>query len=161
MSWRRAGGPGRATVWIGVRHPQTQGKVARFHGTLEHALEKRGAPCEHLQQWLDAYRCEHNHLRPHMALRMRTPATLWRKSQRRYDPNPPEWQYPQGTRTLKVDCQGTIDIKGQRYRIGKTLAGERVLLQPGPTALAGLLLLQLWYGKSTPLPSAPPSWSAG
>ena len=31
---------------------------------------------------------------------------------------------------MKVDCQGTIDLHGHRWRIGRTLAGERVLLQP-------------------------------
>jgi hypothetical protein len=31
---------------------------------------------------------------------------------------------------LKVDCQGTIDIQDRRWRIGKTLAGERVHIQP-------------------------------
>jgi hypothetical protein len=32
--------------------------------------------------------------------------------------------------TLKADCQGTIDIAGCCWRIGKTLAGERLLIQP-------------------------------
>jgi len=31
---------------------------------------------------------------------------------------------------LKVDRQGTVDIQGRRWRIGKTLAGERVHIQP-------------------------------
>ena len=31
---------------------------------------------------------------------------------------------------LKVDCQGTVDLHGRRYRIGKSLAGERVMIQP-------------------------------
>jgi transposase InsO family protein len=30
--------------WSGFRHPQTQGKVERFHGALERALQARGAP---------------------------------------------------------------------------------------------------------------------
>jgi putative transposase len=60
---------------------------------------------------------------------MKTPASVWQPSSRQYHPNPPPWVYPAGARTLKVDCQGTIDLKGQRWRIGKTLAGERVLIQ--------------------------------
>ena len=112
--------------WSGIRHPQTQGKVERFHGSLQRAVERRGMGRQHPQAWLDAYRWEHNHVRPHEALGMRTPATLWRPSQRRYDPQPPRWEYPQGAWVLKVDCQGKLEIKGQKWRVSKALAGERV-----------------------------------
>jgi transposase InsO family protein len=121
---------GVCLLWSGIRHPQTQGKVERFHGSLQRALDKRGGAGSEPQAWLDAYRAEYNDLRPHEALDMRTPASVWRPSPRRYDPNPPPWEYPQGAWTLKVDCQGTVDLKGRRWRIGKTLAGERVLIQP-------------------------------
>jgi len=116
--------------WSGIRHPQTQGKVERFHGSLQRALDRRGTGTVEPQRWLDTFRSEYNQLRPHEALSMRTPASLWRKSEKRYDPNPPVWEYPEGAWVLKVDCQGTVDLHGQRWRIGKTLAGERVHIQP-------------------------------
>ena len=116
--------------WSGIRHPQTQGKVERFHGSLQRALDRRGVPTGDCQGWLDAYRLEHNYIRPHEALGMQTPAQLWHPSPRRYNPCPPAWEYPEGAWTLKVDCQGTIDIAGRRWRIGKTLSGERVHIQP-------------------------------
>ena len=116
--------------WSGIRHPQTQGKVERFHGSLQRALDRRGGVGAEPQAWLDAYRSEYNHVRPHEALGMKTPASVWHPSGRRYDPHPPPWEYPEGAWTLKVDCQGTIDLQGRRWRIGKTLAGERVLIQP-------------------------------
>ena len=116
--------------WSGIRHPQTQGKVERFHGSLQRALDRRGGVEGEPQAWLDAYRSEYNQVRPHEALGMKTPASVWRPSARRYDPHPPPWVYPEGAWTLKVDCQGTIDIQGRRCRIGKTLAGERVMIQP-------------------------------
>ena len=115
--------------WSGIQHPQTQGKVERFHGSLQRALDQRTMKGEP-QPWLDAYRQEHNHVRPHEALGMKTPAQLWQPSPRLYKPCPPSWEYPPGAWTLKVDCQGTIDIKDRRWRIGKTLAGERVWIQP-------------------------------
>ena len=97
---------------------------------MERALDCRGVPAQQPQIWLDAFRREHNCIRPHEALGMQTPAQIWQPSPRRYNPCPPTWEYPQDAWTLKVDCQGTIDIGDRRWRIGKTLAGERVLIQP-------------------------------
>jgi transposase InsO family protein len=112
--------------WSGIRHPQTQGKVERFHGSLQRALERRGPAPSETQAWLAAYRWEHNHVRPHEALGMQTPATRWKPSPRRYDPNPPRWEYPEGAWVLKVDGQGKLDIKGQKWKVSKSLAGEWV-----------------------------------
>ena len=114
--------------WSGFRHPQTQGKVERFHGSLQRAWERRGPASPDTQAWLDAYRWEHNHVRPHEALGMQTPATRWRPSPRRYDPNPPRWEYPEGAWVLKVDCQGKLDLQGQKWKVSKSLAGEWVQL---------------------------------
>src|SRR5260370_665106 len=114
--------------WIVIRQPQTQGKIERFHGSLQRALNRRGFPGQHLQAWLDAYRREHNHVRPHEALHMKTPATLWRPSPRRYDPRPPRWEYPAGAWVLKVDPQGKIEVQGRKWKISKALCGEWVQL---------------------------------
>lgn len=112
--------------WSGIRHPQTQGKVERFHGSLQRALQRRGLPREHPQAWLDAFRWEHNYIRPHEALGMQTPATVWRPSLRRYDPHPPRWEYPAGAWVLKLDCHGLLDIQNRKWKVSKALAGERV-----------------------------------
>jgi transposase InsO family protein len=130
------GGATQLSLWLmrqgirlcfaGIRHPQTQGKVERHHGSMERALTHRGVPTDGHQQWLDDYRREHNYIRPHEALGMQTPASRWQPSPRRYNPNPPVWEYPEGAWTLKVDNHGTIDIHEQSYRIAKSLIGERV-----------------------------------
>jgi transposase InsO family protein len=130
------GGSTQLSLWLmrqgirlcfsGIRHPQTQGKVERHHGSMERALTHRGVPTEDHQQWLDDYRREYNYIRPHEALGMQTPASHWQPSPRQYTPNPPAWEYPEGAWTLKIDSHGTIDIKEQSYRISKALVGERV-----------------------------------
>jgi len=84
----------------GYRHPQTQGKVERFHGAMAAALKRRGYPrAEGRQNWLDKFRHEYNHLRPHEALGMRTPGSVWSKSDRRCQ------RFGLGVRTGKRSAQ--------------------------------------------------------
>jgi len=115
--------------WGRIRHPQTQGKVERFHGELQRAVEQRHPTVQdEVQVWLDRFRWEHNHVRPHEALGMETPASRWRPSERGYDPNPPAWEYPEGSRVLKVDSDGKITLNGQHWVVSRALKGERVQL---------------------------------
>ena len=116
--------------WSGVGHPQTQGKVERFHGELQRAMDRRQPATEDLQAWLDRFRWEHNYVRPHEALDMETPARGWKPSGKRYDPRPPQWAYPEGSHVLKVDSDGKIKLQRQHYVISLALSGERVRLVP-------------------------------
>jgi hypothetical protein len=121
---------GIALHWSRIRHPQTQGKVERFHGCFQRALQRRGGPQQNTQDWLDDYRWEHNHMRPHEALGMLTPAMRWQPSARRYDANPSRWQYPEGAWVLKIDSSGKLDIDGRKWKISQALAGEYVHILP-------------------------------
>lgn len=113
----------------GYGHPQTQGKVERFHGAMAAALQRRGYPAmAERQQWLDEFRQEYNHVRPHEALQMRTPATVWRKSNRGYDPNPRPWEYAPGSEVVKVAGDGQIWVDQRRWEISRALVGEWVQL---------------------------------
>ena len=90
----------------------------------------RGFRQQPLQAWLDHYRWEHNHVRPHEALGMKTPATVWRPSPKRYDPHPQRWEYPSGAYLRKVDSSGKVKLKGRNWNINQALAGEWVQLVP-------------------------------
>ena len=59
---------------------------------------------------------------------MQTPAMVWRKSDRSYDPHPPRWEYPPGSEVVKVGDAGQIWIERQRWEISRALAGEWVQL---------------------------------
>jgi len=133
-----AGGWTQLSVWLmkqnvrlylsGVRHPQTQGKVERFHGALEKARRLRGLPEPALRQsWLDDFRQDYNHVRPHEALAMRTPASLWQPSPRPYVQNP-QWQYPAGAEVHRLEKTGQIRLEGRRWQIAGALAEEQVQL---------------------------------
>ena len=81
-----------------VRHPQTQGKVERFHRTLAEAIRHRGKP-QRMAEWpgaLDEFRKIYNERRPHEALGMKRPVERYRASARAYHPTPRAWEYPSG-----------------------------------------------------------------
>jgi transposase InsO family protein len=115
--------------WSRVRHPQTQGKVERFHGELQRALARRRVLVPDVQAWLDEFRWEHNHVRPHEALDMERPASRWRASERRYDPQPPRWQYPAGAKVMKVDACGKLTLADRNWHISSALVGEWVQVE--------------------------------
>jgi len=119
---------GIALHWSGYRHPQTQGKVERFHGTLKAAMQRRGANGADAQKWLDEFREEYNHERPHEALGMKTPAAVWKRSEKKYQAEPKRWEYEQGAEVRKVGEQGQLSVKGRRWEISRALAGEWVEL---------------------------------
>lgn len=111
----------------GYRHPQTQGKVEHLNRSLTHALLRRGTPADGQRQaWLDEFRYEHNHVRPHEALQMKTPSQVWQKSSRPYQPQPPEWKYPEGYGLAQVQRNGWSKIDRRRYWVSAALAGETI-----------------------------------
>ena len=74
-------------AYLGVRqkngapgHPQTQGKVERFHQTLKRWLESRptATSVAELQVQLDVFRLDYNERRPHRATGRGTPAEAYR-----------------------------------------------------------------------------------
>lgn len=124
------------TVWLmdqdialyfsGYRHPQTQGKVERFHRSLTAALLRRGTPQQERQSWLDAFRHEYNCVRPHEALQMRTPHQVWEKSVRPYRDSSPDWEYPSGSEVKELDSIGQLRWNRRRYFVSKALARKQV-----------------------------------
>jgi transposase InsO family protein len=60
-------------------HPQTNGKVERFHQTLKRWLTKQppAASLDELQAQLDCFRHLYNHHRPHRSLSRQFPAQVW------------------------------------------------------------------------------------
>jgi transposase InsO family protein len=131
----------RLSIWLmkqnvqlhfsAVRHPQTQGKVERFHRTLQDALHERGFPAtrEDWPQWLATFRREYNEVRPHEALAMATPASCWHPSTRVFQAARAEWDYAGGHPIVTVRQSGQVKVEGHEYTISGALAGEHVQLQ--------------------------------
>lgn len=113
----------------GIRHPQTQGKVERFHGSLAWSWKQCGYPQPgSWQSWLDEFRQEYNHERPHEALGMQTPASRWRPSEQRWDPTPRSWEYPPGAWVKRLGVEGGLWLGNHRWEVSRALADQRVQL---------------------------------
>jgi transposase InsO family protein len=114
--------------YSGVGHPQTQGKVERFHQTLKRRTRHRGEPTTmgEWERWAVEFRHEYNHERPHESLGMKTPAEVYRSvNLRPYQEQPREWEYGGGT-VKRLNTQGMLYYCQQTYFVSEALATERV-----------------------------------
>ena len=119
--------------------PQDNPAHERFH--LDVAREVEGLKVPDQQAFLDQWRHDYNHERPHEALAMRPPAELYKNSDRPYDGTPEDIDY--GTmRHLKISPQGTITWRRQWVFISSALAGWPVGLEP---CAAGKH--NVWFGR--------------
>ena len=116
-------------------HPQTCGKVERFHQTLKRWLTQQDptTDLDRLGTQLEAFRSYYNTVRPHRALGRRTPAqafTARTKATPRRTPIIVPAQHR--VRRDRVDQAGTVTLRYQsRLRhlgIGRRYAGTPVLL---------------------------------
>lgn len=112
-------------------HPQTQGKVERFHGTMARELGPALRPPtrEEAQAAYRAFRDTYNWERPHEALAMAVPGSAYRSSSRLRPLILPSHDIEPHALKRKVDDWGNLGFKSQRYKVGRGLAGEYVVLQ--------------------------------
>jgi transposase InsO family protein len=138
------GGPGlsRLEAWLvrlGVEpwhgrpyHPQTQGKVERFHGTIAREVfaQQSLTTLAEAQASFEAFRHTYNQERPHEALDYATPASRYQPSPRPFPETLPPVIYDAGAIVHTVTIHGSIWWQGQRHFISRGLVGEPVALQP-------------------------------
>jgi len=113
-------------------HPQTQGKIERFHQTLQRWLAARPAArsLSELQQQLDAFREHYNEQRPHRALGRNTPGDTYRATPKAIPASaPPHGHYR--LRYDRLDRKGKMSIRraGRMHHlgVGTTHARKHVL----------------------------------
>ncbi len=106
-------------------HPQTCGKVERFHQTMKRFLAKQASPVSlaHLQLQLDSFRGYYNQQRPHRALDGRTPLVAF-NARLKAKPDPAESPTHFRVRTDKVDRFGRVTLRylSRLHHIGLGLA---------------------------------------
>lgn len=114
-----------------VCHPQTQGKVERFHRTLGAELRHRGVPAR-FAQWpaaLAEIESNYNVRRPHEALGMQRPAERYQPSLRQYAEQVQGWEYPEGSDVRRLNSQGMLTEQRQRWFVCGALAEQRVQVE--------------------------------
>jgi transposase InsO family protein len=115
-------------------HPEENGQHERMHRTLK--FETAKPPRTNLlqqQERFDEFLDEFNFERPHEALRMKTPAKVYKPSPRVYPTSLPEPTYPGYDDVLRVSSSGFVFISGvgQAY-VTTALAGMYVGIDEQP-----------------------------
>jgi transposase InsO family protein len=113
-------------------HPQTQGKLERFHQTFKRELlhDAHFTTLAQCQAGMDRWREQYNQVRPHQALGQKPPLSRYRSSTRPYPETLLPVEYEPGERVLKVRINGQIHLKGRAVFVSEGLAGEHVALRP-------------------------------
>jgi len=112
-------------------HPQTQGKIERFHQTLKRWLSARPAPrtIHELQHQLDDFRTHYNEQRPHRSNDHATPGNTYRGNPKAHPPRPREGHFR--LRYDHVGDNGKMSLRraGRMHHlgIGAHHRGKRVL----------------------------------
>lgn len=119
--------------WHGqIRHPQTQGKVERLHGTIatEVFAHRHFADLTEAQVHFDAFRTCYNLERPHEALAYAVPASRYQPSPRPFPDTLAPVAYGPDEVVRTVSVHGSISWQRRRYFISRGLVGEPVAIRP-------------------------------
>ena len=132
------------SVWLirlGIRvshsapyHPQTNGKIERFHRSFK-AEVLEGSDFADLPQAQNAFtqwRGIYNHQRPHDALGLQTPAARYRASAISYPRILTPVEYPQGDTVAFVKWNGEVHFKGRQLRVSSALLKQPIAFRADP-----------------------------
>jgi transposase InsO family protein len=136
---RARAGLSRLSAWwvsLGIRIirsrpgcPQDNGGHERMHRDIAREIESSPALTIAIQQRvLDKWRQQFNHVRPHDRLDGKTPAEVYRNSDRRFE-GPRPALYPPHFLVRPVFGNGTMSLNGDKYFISESLAGHDIGLE--------------------------------
>jgi len=130
------------TIWLirlGIKvthsrpwHPQTNGKIERFHRTLKNDVISRNKirNYKHAQNLFDEWREVYNYIRPHQAIGLLTPSQRYKPSRKSMPSSLPSIEYEENAIVKKVRGNGGIIYKEKEYIVGKAFRGLNVQIKP-------------------------------
>lgn len=163
------GGLSRLAVWwiklgivperIAAGHPEQNGRHERMHRTLKQETQPAAANRRAQQRAFDRFRHEYNEQRPHEALGMQTPASVYEPSSREFPAQVPEPEYPATMLVRSIHSHGHFRWKKHDVGLSEVLWGERVGLLPVDDRWFTIYFAQIplaqfdsWHRRITPLP---------
>jgi putative transposase len=116
---------------IEAGHPEQNGRHERMHRTMKQETADPPAANRRAQQRkMDHFREEYNHVRPHEALEMQTPAAIYHPSPRIFPARLPEPEYPSTMLVRSVRHHGNFRWKKDDIFLSEVFWGERIGLLP-------------------------------
>ncbi len=104
-------------------HPQTNGKIERFHRSLNTEVLAGRNFADHagVQRAFDSWRSVYNSERPHEALDLQAPAQRYRISTLAFPERLAPIEYPDSDQVIVVGWNGFIRFKGRQVRTSTSL----------------------------------------
>ena len=138
---RGLAGLSRLSVWwirLGIQperikpgKPQQNGRHERMHLTLKRETAQPPAQNRRAQQRrFDAFCQEYNNVRPHEAIEMNIPASLYHPSSRPYPDRVPDLEYGSEFESRRIGSNGEFKWEGNKIFLSEILQGERIGLLP-------------------------------
>jgi hypothetical protein len=117
-----------------IKHPQTQGKIERFHRTMKQELLNHTtiANIEDAQNKLDNWRNKYNNIRPHEALGRKRPGDVYKPSQRQYNEKIEKYEYGGEHHVIKVNSWGYARFDKWQVYLSETMRDQYIEFRPTP-----------------------------
>lgn len=115
-----------------IKHPQTQGKIERFHRAMKQELLTYYTPTDitDAERVLNAWRDRYNNERPHEALGMRCPADIYEPSNRTYCDTVKKYEYGGEYHVIKVNSWGYVRFDIWQIYLSETMVNEFIEFRP-------------------------------
>lgn len=117
-----------------IKHPQTQGKIERFHKTMKSELlnHNQFKDLTEADKKLQEWRLKYNNIRPHEALGMKCPADVYIPSNRIYTDEVKNFEYGGQYHVIKVNSWGYVRFDKWQIYLSETMIGEHIEFRPNP-----------------------------
>ena len=128
--------------------PQQNGRHERMHRTLKAETTKPPESSMLKQQKrFNAFQAEYNFERPHEAIKMATPGSLYKASARRFPEKLPEMTYPTHFINRLVMSNGTVSYHGRRILLSQVLSGQQIGMEEIDHGIFNFYFGQVLLGK--------------
>ena len=128
--------------------PGQNGSLERMHADIANEIEgKIHGGRRQNQAMLDIWRDEYNNVRPNEAIGMKTPAEVYLPSERKYEGDFDDLEYPPGFLPRKVLKNGSISLFGLRITISYSLKGLTVGLKEIESGMYHVFLADFLLGE--------------